>query len=75
MTRAAMTSTPGSDAERGLEAEERHEQARQQGAEEEYDAVHGTDRGVHAPLDAVVLVIVAVAVSYTHLTLPTKRIV
>lgn len=48
-----MTSTPGSDAERGLEAEERHEQARQQGAEEEYDAVHGTDRGVHAPLDAV----------------------
>ena len=53
MTRAAMTSTPGYDAERGLEAEERHEQARQQGAEEEYDAVHGTDRGVHAPLDAV----------------------
>lgn len=48
-----MTSTPGSDAERGLEAEEHHEQARQQGAEEEYDAVHGTDRGVHAPLDAV----------------------
>lgn len=48
-----MTSTPGSDAERGREAEERHEQARQRGAEEEYDAVHGTDRGVHAPLDAV----------------------